>query len=156
MSHPLRPGVRLGVDVGKARVGIARTDPAGTLAVPVETAPRDRAVARIAELVSEYDAFEVVVGRPLGLSGHHTASTDDAEWFAGQLAGAVSCSVRLVDERLSTVEASTALRQGGHSSKSQREIIDQAAAVIILQHSLESEARSGVAPGENVSQPEGE
>jgi len=152
----LRPGVRIGVDVGRQRVGVAKTDPHGLLASPVDTVSRESAIDTIRGLADEYDALEIVVGRPLGLSGHHTPSTDDAENFAQQLAAVVHAPVRLLDERLSTVQASATLRQQGHSSRDQRKIIDQAAAVIILQHSLESEAHSGVAAGQIVPRPEGD
>ena len=150
-----RRGVRLGVDVGKARVGIAKSDPDGILAVPVETADRATARERILALVHEHQAIEVVVGRPLGLSGHSTASTTDAEEFASSLADVLVVPVRLVDERLSTTQASAGLRATGHSTRSQRGIIDQAAAVIILQHSLESESLSGDAGGYIVPRGEG-
>lgn len=156
MSHdtPQR-GVRLGVDVGKARVGIARSDPAGILAVPVESAPRIDALRRLVELAQEYDAIEVVVGKPISLSGAHTASTADADSFAQELAQALTIPVRLVDERLTTVQASAVLRGQGHSAKKQRGVIDQASAVIILQHSLDSEAGGSVAPEDSVIRPEG-
>lgn len=154
-DHAPRRGVRLGVDVGKARVGIARSDPAGILAVPVESAPRAEALNRLVTLAGEYEVVEVVVGKPISLSGGNTASTADAESFAAELAGMVDCPVRLVDERLTTVQASAVLRGRGHSAKNQRSVIDQASAVIILQHSLDSEAGGSVAPDDAVGRPEG-
>ncbi len=82
----MRSGVRLGIDVGKARIGVARCDMHGMLATPLETVPRqvsgDLDVARILDLAREYDATELVVGLPLGMSGHRTPSTADAEGFA--------------------------------------------------------------------------
>lgn len=149
-------GVRLGVDVGTARVGIARSDPDGVLAVPVESAPRAEALGRLVSLAVEYDVVEVIVGKPISLSGAHTASTVDAEAFAGELDQALDCPVRLVDERLTTVQASGVLRGRGHSAKNQRRVIDQASAVIILQHSLDSETGGGGhAPDNSVGRPEG-
>lgn len=148
-------GVRLGVDVGTARVGIARSDPAGILAFPVESAPRADALLRVVALASEYEVMEVVVGKPISLSGAHTASTADAEAFADELDKTLDCPVRLVDERLTTVQASAVLRDRGHSAKNQRGVIDQASAVIILQHSLDSEAGGSVASKDSVSRPEG-
>lgn len=148
-------GVRLGVDVGTARVGIARSDPAGILAFPVESAPRADALQRLVALASEYDAIEVVVGKPISLSGAHTASTADAEVFAKELDVALDCPVHLVDERLTTVQASAVLRDRGHTAKNQRGVIDQASAVIILQHSLDSDAGGSAAPEDSVSRPEG-
>ena len=97
-----RRGVRLGIDVGRARVGVARCDPDGLLATPVETVPRDEdAVTRVVALADEHSAFELLVGLPLNLRGEDTASTTDAREFAAALAAASGRSVRLVDERLS-------------------------------------------------------
>lgn len=150
----MRVGVRIGVDVGKARIGIARSDPHGMLATPVETVARAAAdssdIARIAEIVAEHDAFEAVVGLPLNLRGERTPSTDDAARFAERLAARLALSgvaVRLVDERLSTVSAQGQLRAAGKRTKQSRSIIDQAAAVVILQHALDIERSSGQAPG---------
>jgi putative holliday junction resolvase len=148
-----RRGVRLGIDVGKARVGVARCDPDGMLAVPVETVPRtDASAARIAEIAAEYDAIEVLVGLPISLSGGETASTADARTLAGEIAVAVApLDVRMVDERLSTVTAHAALRQSGRSQKSSRRIVDQVAAVVLLQQAIDVEKRSGVPAGESLS-----
>lgn len=143
-----RRGVRLGVDVGTARVGIARCDPDGMLATPLETVPRnDAAVERIVQLIVEHDAREVLVGLPLNLRGEDTASTADARAFAGAVAAASVVPVRLVDERLSTVSAHAALRQSGRSQKSSRRIVDQVAAVILLQAALDVEKHTGNPPG---------
>lgn len=139
-----RRGVRIGVDVGKARVGVARCDPDGMLAVPVETVPRDEAsVARIAALAAEHDAIEVLVGLPISLSGGETASTADARAFAAELAAASGLPVRLVDERLSTVSAHAALRDAGRSQRSSRRIVDQVAAVVLLQQAVDVEKSTG-------------
>ncbi|WP_125099541.1 Holliday junction resolvase RuvX [Leucobacter chromiireducens] len=153
----MRSGVRLGIDVGKARIGVARSDLHGMLATPVETVARaadgDADLERIAELVAELAAFEVIVGLPLNMRGERTLSTDDAVAFAERLAlrlGAVDVPVRLVDERLSTVSAQGQLRQAGKKTKQSRSIIDQAAAVVILQHALDTERAQGTAPGSPV------
>lgn len=154
----MRSGARLGIDVGRARIGVARCDAGGLLAVPVETVARDADgdadVHRILELAEEFGAIELVVGNPLSLSGAPTASTDDAVAFAGRLAAA-GAAVRLVDERLSTVSAQQALRASGRSSRSQRPIVDQVAAVIILQHAIDTERASGTEPGRLVTTDEG-
>ncbi len=150
----MRRGVRLGVDVGKARVGVARSDPDGLLAVPVETLPRAEALDKLVALSADYDALEIIVGLPISLRGTDTASTTDAREFAVQLAQEVSVPVRLVDERLSTVSAQQMLSGGGTEAKKQRQIIDQASAVIILQHSLDQERRTGAAPGAQVNEGE--
>lgn len=144
----MRRGVRLGIDVGTARVGVARSDADGMLAMPVETIARDdvpSTVSRISALASEHDAFEVIVGLPLSLSGADTRSTQDARDVAAALA--TTLEVRLVDERLSTVTATQGMRAAGRKAKQQRSVIDQAAAVVILQHALDSERSSGGAPG---------
>jgi putative Holliday junction resolvase len=120
------------------------------MAVPVETLTRDSALSGVRGLVDELQPLEVIVGLPLGLSGSHTASTKDAEAFALELAASLSVPVRMIDERLSTVQAQTNLRGAGKSSASQRGVIDQAAAVILLQHALDSERAQGVAPGHRV------
>ncbi|WP_454169054.1 Holliday junction resolvase RuvX [Microbacterium paulum] len=150
-----RRGVRLGVDVGKARVGVARCDPDGMLAVPVETVPRNEAsIARITALANEYDAFEVLVGLPVSLSGGDTASTADARAFAGELATATGRPVRLVDERLSTVSAHAALRESGRSLRSSRRIVDQVAAVVLLQQAIDVEKGTGTPAGVLMSDPQ--
>lgn len=147
----MRNGVRLGVDVGKARIGVARCDPHALLATPVETVPRTSRtgedVARILELVGEFEAMEIVVGLPVSLSGHRTPSTDDAEAFAQRLADRTQMTVRLVDERLSTVSAQQQLHAAGRRTKESRGVIDQAAAVVILQHAIDMERARGEAPG---------
>ena len=152
----MRPGVRLGVDVGTARIGVASCDPHGMLATPVETVPRgDGDVARLIELAAEYEAIEVVVGLPLALSGRVTASTEDARTFARRVAVAASVPVREVDERLSTVSAHSALRASGRNSRRSRPVVDQVAAVIILQHALDFERAADRPPGALVDPDEG-
>jgi putative Holliday junction resolvase len=179
----MRTGVRVGIDVGTVRIGVARSDFHGMLATPVETvtrvkvapvkastvkagtvngatvsdaqeksaaAPED--LARLAAIVADLDAVEVIVGLPLALSGRHTASTGDAVAFAEALATALPVPVRLVDERLSTVSAQAALRSMGRSTRTQRPVVDQVAATIILQHALDTERASGKPAGAPVEQ----
>ncbi len=148
-----RRGTRLGIDVGKARVGVAKCDPDGLLATPVETVPRDDAsVARIVALAEEHAAFELYVGLPLNLRGEDTPSTQDARDFAAALSAASGLVVRLVDERLSTVSAHAALRSSGRSQRSSRSIVDQVAAVVLLQQALDVEKSTGRPPGTPVPQ----
>jgi putative holliday junction resolvase len=153
----VRPGVRLGVDVGSVRVGVAACDPAGTMASPVETVRRDAGrqrsdVRRIADLVAQLAAIEVIVGLPLSLSGVRGAAAETALDYARQLADQVApVPVRVVDERLSTVAAHGQLKAAGLGSRARREAVDQAAAVIILQSALDAERSSGQAPGEVVA-----
>ena len=145
----MRPGVRIGIDVGSVRIGVARTDPSGLLAVPVETVARGEGdLARIAELVAEHGALEVVVGLPLSMSGKPGPAAEAAREFAVHLAPVVApVPVRLVDERLSTVSATRDLRAAGRSSRTSRAVVDQAAAVVIVQYAVDSERATGVAPG---------
>lgn len=149
-------GSRLGVDVGRARVGLAATDPAGILASPVATLTRDVTnlldVHRIVDEAIERDAVRVYVGDPINLRGQQTASTHDAHRFARHIARALaeaelSTQVRLIDERLSTVSASQKLHQAGVSSRHQRSVIDQLAAVAILEHAMMLEEHSGANTG---------
>ena len=143
----MRPGVRLAIDVGRARVGIARSDQDGIMAVPVETATRDNASDVVVGLVVEYSPMEVIVGLPLNMAGDHTPSTDDAVEFARSLAKLVDVPIRMVDERLSTVSAMAGLHSSGKTVKSAKPLIDQASAVIILQHCLDAEKSTGTPPG---------
>jgi putative Holliday junction resolvase len=132
------PGVVLAVDVGTVRVGVAASDPHRVLASPVETVPAP-GHARVAELVTEREAVLVVVGLPTSLSGRAaSASADMARAWAAALEDVVPVPVELVDERLTTVAATAALRASGRSGRKARAVVDQAAAVAILQGYLDS------------------
>lgn len=143
-------GVRLGIDPGDARIGVARCDAAGILATPVETVRRGRGdLDRIAQLREEHEAVEVVVGLPRSLSGKEGPAAAKVRTFARKLARRLGdVPVRLVDERLTTVSAESMLRASGRTAKNQRSVVDQAAAVLILQHVLDTERRTGAAPGQ--------
>jgi putative Holliday junction resolvase len=144
----VRPGTRIGVDVGRARVGVARSDRDGLLATPVETLKRDAGtIPALRTLIADLEPIEIVVGLPISLSGSDTASTTDAREFARALAEAAEVPVRLVDERLSTVSAQRALHDAGRRAKGSRPVIDQVAAVIILQNALDSERTAARPPG---------
>ncbi|MEU8522024.1 Holliday junction resolvase RuvX [Streptomyces sp. NBC_01216] len=150
----MRRGRRLAIDVGDARIGVASCDPDGVLATPVETVPgRDVPAAhrRLGQIVEEYEPIEIVVGLPRSLSGGEGPAAAKVRDFTRVLARNVApVPVRLVDERMTTVTASQGLRASGVKSKKGRSVIDQAAAVIILQNALESERVSGNPPGEGV------
>ncbi len=148
----MRPGVRLGIDPGDARIGVARSDPSGFLATPVETVPRAEGdVARIVALVLEEGAVEVVMGLPRSLSGREGPAAVKTREFAALLArGIAPVPLRLSDERLTTVSAEGMLRERGRKGKKRRAVVDQVAAVVILQHALDTERTSGRAPGEIV------
>jgi putative Holliday junction resolvase len=134
-------GRRLGIDVGSVRIGVASSDPDGILATPVETVRRGRSgkhVRRLAELAAELEAVEVIVGLPRTLADRTGPSAQDAIELAEALARRVAPTpVRLADERLTTVSAQRSLRAAGVRAKEQRAVIDQAAAVAILQSWLD-------------------
>lgn len=152
----MRHGVRLGLDPGDARIGVARSDPTGFLATPVETVKRGRGdLARIQEILAEIQedskVLEVVVGLPRSLKGEEGPAAVKVREWAVTLAEAVSpLPVRLADERLTTVSAEAMLRDRGRRGAERRAVVDQAAAVLILQHVLDTERTSGSAPGEIV------
>jgi len=141
--------VRIAVDVGSVRVGVARSDATGTLAVPVETLKRDAGdIAALVDLVRDYEALEVVVGYPLTLNNERGPAADAAVVYAKKLAVAVAPTpVVLVDERLTTAAAQKGLHSAGRTTKTSRAVIDQAAAVQLLQDALETELRSGKRAG---------
>jgi putative Holliday junction resolvase len=147
-------GRRLGVDVGTVRIGVATSDPDGILATPVETVRRDRSdkhVRRLAQLADELEAVEVVVGLPRTLADRSGPSARDAIELAEQLARRIAPTpVRLSDERLTTVSAQRSLRDAGIRAKGQRAMIDQAAAVGILQNWLHQRRAALAAHGEVV------
>lgn len=149
----MRLGVRIGLDPGDARVGVAESDPSGMLATPVETVQRGKGdLARIAAIVAERAAIEVVLGLPRSLSGGEGPAAAKVREFARALAEAVQpVPVRLCDERLSTVSAEAMLRGQGKKGQQRRSVVDQAAAVVILQSALDTERSSGTVPGETIS-----
>lgn len=141
-----RGGRVMGVDVGTVRVGVALSDATGTLASPLETVKRakdESDLDRLAALVVEHEVTEVVVGEPRHLSGASGASAEDADAYSRALAGRIGdVPVHRVDERLSTVTAAQSLREAGRDSRAQRSVIDQAAAVVILQQFLDMRGSS--------------
>ena len=151
-SPELDRGARLAIDVGSVRVGVARSDPDGILAVPEVTLTRDvRTMERIAALVEEYAAAVVYVGLPLGLDGEVGAAGAAAHEFAITLAGRIDAPVRLVDERLSTVSAQRSLQAAGKTTRESRAYVDQAAAVVILESALARERADGTRAGRAVT-----
>ena len=148
----MRFGVRVGIDPGDARIGVASSDPSGFLATPVETVRCGSGdLRRIAAIVAEREAIEVVVGLPRSLSGREGPAAAKVREFAARLARRVApLPVRLCDERLTTVSAESMLREQGRHGAKRRAVVDQAAAVLILQTALDTERTSGQAPGEIV------
>jgi putative Holliday junction resolvase len=144
-------GVRLGVDVGQVRVGVAVSDPDGVLATPLVTLARDLKtgieaiptdISEIARLVEVHQAVTVVVGLPVTLAGKHGPAATNAKAYARRIGAAVApVPVDLVDERMSTVVASRRLAERGVRGRRQRAVVDQAAAVEILQSWLDAQRR---------------
>ncbi len=147
---------RLGIDWGKARIGVAAANAGTTFAYPVETvqAGPDEA-RRLVALVEEYRAEVVYIGLPLTLAGERGIAAQYIEEKSAALAALIApVPVRLVDERMSTVSASRSLGSAGRKAKQQRKVIDQAAAVEILQRALDAEERDGAPVGLSVIEEE--
>jgi len=154
---PFRQGVRLAVDVGSVRVGVARSDPGGVLASPLTvlasgpSAKAAQARAELARLTVSEGAIEVIVGLPTSLSGREGAAAAGAREFAADLAGRLApVPVRLVDERFTTTAAHDALRRGGKDSRARRQVVDAAAAAVLLQAALDAERATGRPAGQLV------
>ncbi|TCO32632.1 putative Holliday junction resolvase [Kribbella steppae] len=152
----MRRGVRLALDIGDVRIGVASSDPDGILATPVETVRRGPGdLDRIAALATELAAVEIVVGLPRSLSGGEGPAAvkirDTAELVRAKVQeGNPGTAVRLVDERFTTVTAERMLRERGKKGSKRRAVVDQAAAVVILQHALDVERETGNPPGRPV------
>ena len=146
-------GGRMGIDWGRARIGVAACNRGTTIAYPVETVPAGpEELQRIVALAAEYEPGAIYVGLPLTLSGQRQQAAEFTTGRAEALATLVApLPVRLVDERLSTASASRSLSGAGHRLRQQRRIIDQAAAVEILQRAIEWETRTSSLAGEAVT-----
>ena len=149
-----RRGVRIGVDVGSVRIGLATCDPDGILATPLPAIRRGTAdVAAIAAVADEYAALEVVVGLPVALDGTEKLAATSVTEFATALAQGLGLPVRLVDERLSTAAAQRRLHSAGRDTRSSRSVIDSAAATLIVQSAVDYEKSTGNPPGRMVVNP---
>jgi putative Holliday junction resolvase len=140
------------VDPGDARIGVASSDPSGIIATPVETVARGTGdLDRLATLADELRAVRIYVGLPRSMSGGEGPAAGKVRAFARELAARVApVPVRLCDERLSTVTAEGQLRGQGRKGRKRRAVVDQAAAVVILQGALERERHTGALAGELV------
>lgn len=151
----IRRGVRVGVDVGTVRVGVARCDPDGILTVPVETLIRRddwSEVERLCEILDEFSAIEVIVGLPRHLKGGEGVSAKGARRYARRIKTLrPDVRVGLIDERLSSNQAHARLRASGVPEREHRPVIDQVAAQIILEQALDEERMSGRAPGSEIT-----
>jgi putative Holliday junction resolvase len=151
VTRPFARGVRLGVDVGQVRVGVARCDPDGILASPVKTVPRDREtgpdgtpadMAELGRIIEEFEAIEVVVGLPVALNGREGVAAGHIREYASRLGAVIApVPIAFTDERMSTVVASRRLSERGVKGRRQRAVVDQAAAVEILQGWLDARRR---------------
>jgi len=156
-AGPVRAGVRMAVDVGSVRVGVARCDPGGVLASPLTVVRSGRGdLYALAALAASAGAIEVIVGLPTSLSGREGAAAATARRFAADLAGRLApVPVRLFDERFTTTQAHDALRRGGKDSRARRSTVDAAAAAVLLQAALDAERATGLPPGQLVDAAEG-
>jgi putative holliday junction resolvase len=150
-------GRRLAIDVGSVRVGVAICDPDGILATPLVTLPRDNTVtegdeapsdmSEIRRLAEEHEVVEIIVGLPITLAGQEGPASTLIRRYADRLVSVVDPRpVLLADERMSTVAATRRLSERGVRGKRQRAVIDQAAAVEILQRWLDAR-RAGMMRG---------
>jgi putative Holliday junction resolvase len=131
----------LALDLGSARIGLALSDPLGVTAQPAGKLDRSllkRGLSPLVALVREHDVATVVVGHPLLMSGEAGTKAKEAEAFAEKLRGAVACPVVLWDERLTTVQANRALLEGDVRRSRRREVVDAAAATLLLQSWLDA------------------
>ena len=148
----MRPGVRMAVDWGEVRIGVAACDRDAVLAYPLGTVRTgDAEVAELAALAAEHQVMELIVGLPRSLSGREGPAARKVLERAARLAAATPVPVRLLDERFSTVTAAERLRGSGKSARQQRTSIDAAAAVVILEEALDYERARQQPPGELVS-----
>lgn len=135
----------LGIDLGRARIGVAVSDELGMLAHPVETIPaKTDATRRIAEIVREKDAERVVIGLPRHMNGSVGTGATEALVFAKKLQALLPCEVVTWDERLTTTAANRALHESGRKTRDSRGVVDQVAAQMILQSYLDSLPASGI------------
>lgn len=148
-------GVRISLDIGSVRIGVAKCDPDAILATPLATVLAGAtALGEVVDFIREFEAICVYVGKPINLAGTDTASTQQAIEFARNLSDLLadaSVSVRLIDERLSTVSAQRGLHDAGRNVKQSRNAIDQASAVVILEQAIALEQNLGMLAGEEVA-----
>ncbi len=140
----------LGIDFGRARIGIAISDELQFLAHPLETIPAaslEKAAARISSIVREKNVDLVVVGLPRHMNGSLGEAAAEANGFAEKLRSLLPCKVITWDERLSTLAAHRALQSAGKKSKQTKNYVDQVAAQMILQGYLDS-LQGGTPPPE--------
>jgi len=136
-------------DVGSVRIGVARSDPGGVLAIPLDAiAAGPDAIAQLGALITEYEAVGVIIGLPLNMDGTAGTAAQSAQVWAAQVADAVAVPVELLDERLTTVQAQRGLHEAGRTVRSSRAVIDSASAVVLLQSYLDNSRKASSEPAE--------
>jgi len=141
----------LAIDYGTARIGLALSDPTGTLARPLPYLPAraDAKMAReIAALAAKESVVRILLGLPRQMNGELGEAAEKVKAFAATLGQATAIPLRLVDERLSTIQASRQLHDAGRNTRKQRERIDSEAAAVFLQSYLDTEGTSTLPPPE--------
>ena len=150
----MRQGVRIGLDLGAARIGVSRCDRDGILASPHAVWPAEELselAARLRLLTQEFEVLEVVIGIPVDLRGEEGVAASAIRQHVAQLHELLpELALRLVDERLTTSAARKRLQEAGYNSRADKQLIDAAAATVLLEDALEAERRQGQAPGEVV------
>jgi len=134
---------RVAFDVGTVRIGVASCDFDAILASPQPAiSDADDSITAALKVIHEYDPCEIIVGLPKNLKGNDTASTENAREWARQLEQVTPIPIILVDERLTTVQATSALRAGGLNVKQMRSRVDSASAAIFLQSYIDMLAQA--------------
>ena len=151
----MRHGVRFALDLGSVRIGVARCDATGTLASPHtvwEVKDQETLFKHISEILREYEPIEIVIGLPTDMRGEQgIAAQGVREQAQAFQASFPNVTWRLVDERLTTAAARKQLAASGYSTRTDKKLIDSAAAGVLLEDSLEAERRQGIPPGEVVA-----
>ena len=150
----MRAGIRIALDLGSVRIGVARCDATGTLASAHDVwkaADLGALIVQLRDLIDEYEPIEIVVGLPTDMRGEQGIAAQNVVQQTRELKSHFpDVTWRLVDERLTTATARKQLAASGYSTRTDRKLIDAASAVVLLEDTLEAERRQGVAPGEIV------
>lgn len=150
----MRLGVRFALDLGSVRIGVARCDETGTLASPHmvwQVSDEQTLFSQVADILAEYEPIEIVVGLPTNMRGEQGLAAQGVRDQAKSLQQHFPhITWRLVDERLTTAAARKQLAASGYTTRTDKRLIDAAAAVVLLEDTLEAERRQGVPPGEVV------
>ncbi len=138
-------GPILGVDLGEKRIGLAISDPEGSIAFPagfVASHGRKRDLAALHEIVAQRDVARIVVGLPIHLDGRPSPGSEAARRFAAALGELTGLPVDLLDERWTSRAAERSLSESKGGRKRRREVVDSVAATLLLRTYLESQEPS--------------